>query len=98
MSFFPSCCAVAVDTRAGICSDAPVKFYTPFLLLAAIALTACETRQNRRSLYAPPKASGTYTEALKTGSWKRGEYPEPKAERKNEEPAALPNLTEPVSG
>ena len=98
MSFFPSSCAAAVDTRARICSDAPVKFYTPFLLLVAIALTACETHQNRRSLYAPPKASGPYTQALKTGSWKRGEYPEPKPERKPEEPASLPSATTPTPG
>lgn len=98
MSFFPASCPVAVDTRARICSDAPVKFYTPFLLLVAIALTACETSQNRRSLYGPPKPSGTYTQSLKTGSWKRGEYPEPKAERKTEELSAPPSLTAPTPG
>lgn len=75
-----------------------VKLYTPFLLLVAIALTACETHQNRRSLYAPPKPSGPYSQALKTGSWKRGEYPEPKAERKNEEPSLPPSLTVPSPG
>ena len=79
-----------------------VKSITPFLLLAAIALTACETPQNRRSLYAPAKSSGPYTEALKTGSWKRGEYPEPKMrqEKKKESEDILPppDLTAPVPG
>lgn len=73
-----------------------VKFITPFLLVVAgIALSACETAQNRRSLYAPPKASGPYTEALKTGSWKRGEYPAPKVEVKKEELPVAPDLIEP---
>lgn len=98
MSFFPASCSAAVDTRARICSDALVKFYTPFLLLVAIALNACETLQNRRSLYAPPKPSGPYTQALKTGSWKRGEYPEPKAERKPEQPVVPAGSATPTPG
>ena len=73
-----------------------VKFITPFLLLTAIVLTACETPANRRSLYWPAKASGPYTHALKTGSWQRGEYPVPKVEAKKEEAKKLPDLTEPV--
>ncbi|MEO7317807.1 MAG: hypothetical protein ABIZ56_02335 [Chthoniobacteraceae bacterium] len=77
-----------------------MKFITPFLLIAAVALTACETAQNRRSLYAPAKASGPYAQALETGSWKRGEYPEPKVEtkKKDEEVAPPADLTEPVPG
>ena len=74
----------------------PVKFTTPFLLLVAVALTACETPQNRRSLYAPAKASGPYTDALKTGSWKRGEYPAPKVQQKKEDAVPPADLTEPL--
>ena len=74
-----------------------VKLITPFLLLVAVALTACETPQNRRSLYAPAKASGPYTDALKTGSWKRGEYPAPKVETKKADVLTPPgDLTEPL--
>jgi hypothetical protein len=73
-----------------------VKSITPFLLLIAIALSACETSVNRRSLYAPAKASGPYTQALKTGSWRRGEYPMPKAEAKKEDATKRPDVTEPV--
>lgn len=75
-----------------------VKLITPFLILVAFAFTACETTQNRRSLYAPAKASGPYTKALETGSWKHGEYPEPKAAPAA--PDALPPdaLAEPVPG
>ena len=74
-----------------------VKFTAPFLLLVAVALTACETPQNRRSLYAPAKASGPYTDALKTGSWKRGEYPAPKVPQKKVEEVVPPaDLVEPL--
>ena len=74
-----------------------VKFITPFLLLVALALTACETLQNRRSLYAPARASGPYTDALRTGSWQRGEYPTPKAETKKADVMTPPaGLTEPL--
>jgi hypothetical protein len=76
-----------------------VKLITPFLLvLVAGAFTACETPQNRRSLYAPAKSSGPYTEALKTGSWKRGEYPEPKSAPKADNPLPPDALAEPVPG
>ncbi len=73
-----------------------MKFTAPLLLILAIALSACETSVNRRSLYAPPKASGPYTQALKTGSWRRGEYPQPKMERKKDEGAPPADLTEPA--
>ena len=72
-----------------------MKFTAPFLLLIAFGLSACETTVNRRSLYAPARASGPYTQALKTGSWKRGEYPEPKTERKPDEAAVSTDLLEP---
>ena len=73
-----------------------MKFITPFLLIAAVALTACETPQNRRSLYAPAKSSGPYTEALRTGSWRRGEYPAPKVQEKKQEIAPSAGLPEPI--
>ena len=74
-----------------------VKFITAFLLLVAVALTACETPQNRRSLYAPAKASGPYTEALKTGSWRRGEYPALKEQQKKPAELTPPaDLAEPI--
>ena len=72
-----------------------VKFTAPFLLLIAFGLSACETTVNRRSLYAPARASGPYTQALKTGSWKRGEYPMPVTEKKRDEAAMPADLTEP---
>ena len=73
-----------------------VKFITPFLLLTAIVLTACDTPGTQRRLYAPTRASGPYTHALQTGSWRRGEYPAPKVEAKKEEAKKLPDLTEPA--
>ena len=72
-----------------------VKFTAPFLLLIAFGLSACETTVNRRSLYAPARASGPYTQALKTGSWRRGEYPTPKTEKKRDEAAVSTDLLEP---
>jgi hypothetical protein len=75
-----------------------VKFITPFLILALFAITGCETIQNRRSLYAPLKASGPYTESLKTGSWRRGEYPAPKVAPKKEEPLPPDTLAAPIPG
>ena len=54
-------------------------------------------QRHRRSLYAPAKASGPYTDSLRTGSWKRGEYPAPKAPQKKVEDAVPPaDLTEPL--
>ena len=74
-----------------------VKLITPFLLLVAVILTACETPQNSRTLYSPAKASGPYTDALKSGSWKRGEYPARKAPQKKAEELTPPaDLAEPV--
>ena len=66
-----------------------VKFATPFLLLTACALSACHTNTlaTNKALYNPHRASGPYTEALETGSWKRGEYPTPRMEKKEAAPA-----------
>ncbi len=47
-----------------------VKFALPFALCLAFATTACNTIENRRSLYAPKKADGPYTRALQEGTWR----------------------------
>ncbi len=47
-----------------------VKFALPFALCLAFATTACNTIENRRSLYSPKKADGPYTRALHEGTWR----------------------------
>ena len=49
-----------------------VKFALPFALCLAFATTACNTIENRRSVYSRPKANGPYTRSLEDGSW---QYP-----------------------
>ena len=56
-------------------------------------MTACNTIENRRSLYAPKKADGPYTRALQDGSWQHEksvneEYQESKRERLKSKDAA----------
>jgi hypothetical protein len=46
-----------------------VKFSLPLALLAALALCACNTIENRRSLYATEKVHGPYTRQLEEGTW-----------------------------
>ena len=46
-----------------------VKFALPLILCLAFAMTACNTIENRRSVYAPKKADGPYTRSLNEGSW-----------------------------
>lgn len=72
-----------------------MKFAAPFLLITTFALTACDTLNTRRSLYAPAKASGPYTEARKTGSWRRGEYPVPHTQKKIDDAPKPPIDTDP---
>ena len=73
-----------------------VKFALPFALCLAFATTACNTIENRRSLYAPKKADGPYTRSLQDGSWKHEkpvneEYEESKRQQqKNKGAAPLP--------
>ena len=50
-----------------------VKFALPFALCLAFATTACNTIENRRSLYSPKKADGPYTRALQEGTWRNME-------------------------
>jgi len=74
-----------------------VKFATPFLLLSAFALTACQTdtlATNRR-LYRPQRGSGPYTESRETGLWRRGEYRAPRVEKKEAAPAPPIETTTP---
>ena len=58
-----------VDTTGGFCSDARVKFLLPLALFAAFALSACNTIENRRSLYTNEKVHGPYTRSLEEGTW-----------------------------
>jgi hypothetical protein len=51
------------------CSHARVKFFLPLALLAAFALSACNTIENRRSLYSNEKVHGPYTRSLEEGNW-----------------------------
>jgi hypothetical protein len=73
-----------------------VKFALPLVLCLAFATSACNTIENRRSVYAPKKADGPYTRSLQDGTWKQRksvdqQYEEAKREKKmkgNTEPAA----------
>ena len=47
-----------------------VKFALPFALFLAFATTACNTIENRRSVYKRPQANGPYTRSLEDGSWR----------------------------
>lgn len=72
---------------------ARVKSASPLLIfLAAVALCGCHTMSNRRDMFTATPASGPYTEALNTGSWRKGEYPVAKA-REEDKRAAMPVLT-----
>jgi hypothetical protein len=46
-----------------------VKFLFPLALLATFALSACNTIENRRSLYTTEKVHGPYTRQLEEGTW-----------------------------
>ena len=47
----------------------PVKFSLPLALLAVLAFSACNTLENRRSLYSNEKVHGPYTRELEEGTW-----------------------------
>jgi hypothetical protein len=59
-----------------------VKSALAFLLLAAFSLSACNNLVTRRELYSPAKGTGPYSEAIYTGTWREGRYPQPKKETK----------------
>ena len=46
-----------------------MKFSLPLALFAALALSACNTIENRRSLYTTEKVHGPYTRQLEEGTW-----------------------------
>ena len=48
-----------------------VKFALPLALCLVFATTACNTIENRRSLYSPKKADGPYTRSLREGTWNK---------------------------
>jgi hypothetical protein len=47
----------------------PVKFLFPLFLFAAFAFSACNTVENRRSMYTTQKVHGPYTTQLEEGTW-----------------------------
>jgi hypothetical protein len=70
-----------------------VKFAFPLVVFFACGLAACNTVENRRSVYSPTKANGPYTRSLRDGSWKQREakpvdqeYAEAKKRRKQPQP------------
>lgn len=75
-----------------------VKFAAPILVLLSLAFTACNTLYTRRELYSPGEGSGVYSEALETGSWRRGEYREVRVVKKVEAPVppVMPEPAEPA--
>lgn len=46
-----------------------MKSLFPLVLVAAVALSACDTLTNRRSLYTYQKVHGPYTRQLEEGTW-----------------------------
>jgi hypothetical protein len=49
-----------------------VKFVFSLLLASAVLLAGCNTNATRRDLYAPAKANGPYSDALKDSSYRYG--------------------------
>jgi hypothetical protein len=66
---FHTDCGAPIDTMGRFCSDARVKSLFPLVLVAALALSACDTLTNRRSLYTIQKVHGPYTRQLEEGTW-----------------------------
>ena len=46
-----------------------MKSFLPLVLLVAFALSACNTLNNRRSLYTNARVHGPYTRQLEEGTW-----------------------------
>ncbi len=82
-----------------------VKFALPFALCLAFATSACNTIENRRSVYTTKKADGPYTRALKDGTWGEAksvdqQYEEAKRQRRQPKqsapvPAPMPSAAAP---
>ncbi len=84
-----------------------VKFFLPLVLFLACSLAACNTVENRRSVYSPVKANGPYTRSLQEGTWKDTpktvdvEYRETKTQKKKSRtvapaPSVAPAVTAPL--
>ena len=78
-----------------------VKFAIPLVLCLAFATSACNTIENRRSVYAPKKADGPYTRSLQDGSWRKAksvdeQYEEAKRAKKMKG-TAEPAVAEPAA-
>lgn len=82
----------------------PVKFAFPLVAFLACGLAACNTVENRRSLYSPAKPDGPYTRSLREGTWKHRktvdqEYAEAQAKkRKPQLKASRSGTAPPASG
>lgn len=75
-----------------------VKFALPFALCLTFALSACNTIENRRSVYTTKKADGPYTRALKDGTWddpKSVDQEYAEARRAKAQPKLTPAATAP---
>lgn len=46
-----------------------MKIFFPLALCVAFAFSACNTIENRRSLYSNEKVHGPYTRSLEEGTW-----------------------------
>jgi hypothetical protein len=83
------------------CSDGLVKFSLPLACLAALALCACNTLENRRSLYSTQKVHGPYTRELEEGTWGNPktvdeQYADTQAQKRY--PKLIPGATKPAGG
>jgi len=78
-----------------------VKFFVPLALLGVLALSGCNTIENRRSLYTTERVHGPYTRELEEGTWGNPktvdeEYAEARAQKHR--PKIIPGEKKPVSG
>ena len=77
-----------------------VKLF-PLALIATIALCACNTLENRRSLYSTEEVHGPYTRALEEGTWgnpKTVDEQYSQAQREKNWPALAPGEKKPAPG
>lgn len=77
-----------------------MKFVLPLALVAAFALSACNTLENRRSFYRTEKVHGPYTRELEEGTWGNPktvdeEYAEARAHKKR--PTLAPGEKKPAT-
>lgn len=70
-----------------------VKFALPLVALLALSLCACNTIENRRSVYRTTKVEGPYTRQLEDGSWEHPKSVDEQyrdAARKKRQPKTAP--------